>query len=157
MQNHDAWLRAINPDEGNYIAGFVDGEGSFNISLRKRSDHTLGWQVAPSFNISQKDRVILAWIKKVFGCGTLRSRKDGVVYFEIRNTSMLYERVLPFFKRFGFRSAAEKRNFNVFAQIIKLLHKNQLNKQIFDEVVQLREKLNVGHGRKRKNTIQNIK
>ena len=26
---------------GHYISGFVDGEGSFNVSLRKKSDHTM--------------------------------------------------------------------------------------------------------------------
>ena len=31
-------LKKISPEIGNYIAGFVDGEGSFNISLKKRDD-----------------------------------------------------------------------------------------------------------------------
>lgn len=44
---------------GNYIAGFVDGEGSFNVSLRKKSDYKIGWQVVLSFNVSQKDPTVL--------------------------------------------------------------------------------------------------
>ncbi|MEK9179562.1 MAG: LAGLIDADG family homing endonuclease [Patescibacteria group bacterium] len=150
MQDHKKWLDQILPDVGNYIAGFVDGEGSFNISLRRREDHKLKWDIDPSFNVSQKDRVILAFLKKEFGCGTLRERKDGVVYFEVRNLSMLYDRVIPFFDKFGFRSAAKKRNFAIFKSIINILRHESSSKEVLEKVVQLREILNIGHGRKRK-------
>lgn len=150
MQNHNEWLQQIPIDVGNYIAGFADGEGSFNISLRRRDDHRLGWDIDPSFNISQRDRVILAFCKKIFGCGTLRSRRDGVVYFEVRNLSMLATRIIPFFKRFGFRSATKKRNFAIFTKIIEILTEGPLNESILGRVVQLRETLNEGRGRKRK-------
>ena len=150
MQNHNEWLQQISVDVGNYISGFVDGEGSFNISLRRRDDHRLKWDVDPSFNVSQKDRVILAWHKKVFGCGTLRSRPDGVVYYEVRNLGMLAERVIPFFERFQFRSATKKRNFAIFKRIISILRTGPLTQEILERVVRLRETLNEGRGRKRK-------
>lgn len=154
--NNVQWLKSIKPEVGYYIAGFVDGEGSFNVSLRKRPDHTLGWQVVTSFNVSQKDRVILAFLKKTFGCGTLRSRKDGVVYYEVTNITLLVERVIPFFKRFNFRSAYKKRNFSIFNQIVKILSKNSLNKETLEEVVKLRETLNEGRGRTRKYNASDI-
>ena len=156
MQNHTNWLEQISSDVGNYIAGFVDGEGSFNISLRKREDHSLGWDIDPSFNISQRDRVILAFHKKIFGCGTLRERRDGVVYFEVRNLSMLKERVIPFFERFQFRSAAKKRNFTIFKKIINVLSAAPFSKEILRQVVDLRETLNEGHGRKRKYEARHV-
>ena len=156
MQDHKEWLKNVDRDAGHYIAGFADGEGSFNVSLRRRTDHKLGWQVAPSFNVSQKDRVILAFLKKTFGCGTLRSRKDGVVYFEVRNVSMLNDRVVPFFERFRFRSAAKKRNFQIFSKIIKLLNGNAFSEDILMKVVELREGLNKGHGRTRKYEMRDV-
>ena len=36
---------------GWYLSGFCDGEGSFNISLRKKPDYKSGWQVVLSFNV----------------------------------------------------------------------------------------------------------
>jgi len=150
MQDHKTWLEQIPVDVGNYIAGFVDGEGSFNVSLRRRDDHRLKWDIDPSFNVSQRDRVILAWHKKIFGCGILRERRDGVVYYEVRNLGMLFERVIPFFDRFPFRSATKKRNFNIFKRIISILRTGPLSEEILRQVVQLRETLNQGHGRKRK-------
>src|SRR3989338_6620385 len=87
---------------GYYIAGFTDGEGSFNVSLKHRKDYAGKWKLTASFNVSQKDRVILAFLKKVIGCGTLRERMDGVVYYEVTNPSALQESVIPFFELFPF-------------------------------------------------------
>lgn len=64
MDDHKKWLNDFDQSLGNYIAGFVDGEGSFNVSLKKRKDYKNDWKLHPSFNISQKDRVILALFEK---------------------------------------------------------------------------------------------
>jgi hypothetical protein len=37
------------------LSGFVDGEGSFNASLRKGNGHRLGWQVQLTFNVAQRE------------------------------------------------------------------------------------------------------
>lgn len=145
------WLSQIKPDMGNYIAGFTDGEGSFNVSVKKRIDYKDQWKLTASFNISQKDRVILALIKKELGCGTLRERKDGVVYYEVTNATSLKERIIPFFKRFGFLSARKKTNFSIFSLIIeKMANREHLTKEGFQKILELRETLNEGKGRKRK-------
>ena len=149
--------KSINQNHGHYIAGFVDGEGSFNVSLKKRPDYAGTWKITASFNVSQKDRVILAFIKKIIGCGTLRERKDGVVYYEVTNSTALYENVIPFFKRFRFLSANKKRNFSIFEQIVsKVYRKEHLTRDGFAKIVQLREKLNEGIGRKRKYFAKDI-
>lgn len=58
---------------GYYLAGFTDGEGSFNVVFRPRKDYKMPWKVSLCFNISQKDKVILSLFKRYLGCGTLRS------------------------------------------------------------------------------------
>jgi len=149
--------KTIPEKHGYYIAGFVDGEGSFNVSLKKREDYVGQFKLTASFNVSQKDRVILAFVKKTIGCGTLRERKDGVVYYEVTNITSLYENVLPFFKKFGFLSAKKKQNFAIFKKIVeKMYHKEHLTKIGFREVIDLREKLNLGIGRKRKYTLKDV-
>lgn len=154
--NND-WLTNIDSAIGNYIAGFTDGEGSFNISMIKRRDYVGKWKVLASFNISQKDRVILEFIKNIFECGTLRERPDGVVYFEVTNIDSLMEKVIPFFNRFIFLSANKKKNFLIFSQIVKLMaNKEHLIKEGFEKVVQLRETLNEGKGRKRKYNLTEL-
>ncbi len=147
----------IDPKHGYYIAGFADGEGSFNVSIKKRDDYRFGWKITASFNISQKDRVILSFIKKIIGCGTLRERKDGVIYYEVTNIEALYNNVLPFFKKFRFISANKKKNFAIFSKIVEKIYKGEhMTQEGFLEIIRLREKLNEGIGRKRKYTLKDV-
>lgn len=119
------WLKKVPQEVGWYLAGFVDGEGSFNVSLKKVSDYQLKWKVEPSFNVSQRDISNLILLKKSLGTGRLRKRKDGVAYFEVRNYKMLYERVIPFFEKFSFRSRLKVRNFSIFKKIVKLMARGE--------------------------------
>ena len=148
------WLSQVPLHIGHYIAGFVDGEGSFNVSLRKRQDHTMHWQVVLTFNVSQKERTVLALIKKHIGCGRLQTRSDGVSYYVVSNPTAIIENVIPFFRKFHFLSATKKKNFSIFHKIAKMVHdKQHLNSKGLKEIIELRERLNEGHGRKRKYSI----
>ena len=150
-------MKNIPIDIGNYIAGFTDGEGSFNVSIRKRLDYKESWKLSASFSISQKDRVILAWIKHILGCGTLRERKDGVVYYEVTNITSLYDVIVPFFRVYGFRSAYKKNNFRIFSEIVSIMYVGgHNNSEGFRKVLELREKINPGIGRKRKYTLKDV-
>src|SRR5208337_5120414 len=75
-------VKGIPPEIGCYLAGFTDGEGSFNVSFRPRQDYPLPWKVSLCFNISQRDPVILSLFKRHLECGTMRQRQDGVWYYE---------------------------------------------------------------------------
>lgn len=152
---NEKWLSGIKPQHGYYIAGFADGEGSFNVSVKKRTDYQNGWKFSASFNISQKDRVILALIKKILGCGTLRERKDGVIYYEVTNINSLHDKIIPFFSKFNFLSQRKKKNFSIFKQIVELMsEKAHLEEGGFKKVLKLRSKLNEDAGRKRKYTLE---
>ena len=48
-------VREIPPNIGYYLAGFTDGEGSFNVSFRPRSDYVFPWKVSLCFNVSQRE------------------------------------------------------------------------------------------------------
>ena len=157
LEDKTQWLRNIDLKDGYYIAGFTDGEGSFNVSLKKRNDYVGEWKITTSFNISQKDRVILSWIKKILGCGTLRERLDGVIYYEVTNVTSLKEKVIPFFIKFNFISSKKKTNFSIFKQIVEIMYnKEHLNKEGFEKILQLREVLNEGKGRKRKYNLSDV-
>lgn len=134
---------------GHYLAGFADGEGSFNVSFRKRKDYPMPWKVSLCFNISQRDKVILALFKKHLGCGTLRSRSDGVWYYEVNNHVSITENVIPFFNRFGFLSAKKKRDFAKFKKIAILIsQKKHLNQGGIREILAIRGEMNDGGKRK---------
>jgi hypothetical protein len=137
------------PHIGYYLAGFADGEGSFNFSFRPRSDYQIPWKVSACFNISQKDKVILALFKRHLGCGTLRTRPDGVWYYEVNNFNAIQENVIPFFKRFGFLSAKKKKDFQVFQQIVAMMsNEEHLTKEGITKILKLRNETNDGGKRR---------
>ena len=139
MPEHVAW----------YLAGFADGEGSFNVSFRPRGDYRQPWKISLCFNISQKDRVILALFKRYLGCGTIRGRPDGVWYYEVNNLRAIHETVIPFFRRFRFLSAKKKRDFSKFCQMAELLKRNDhLTSDGIARILEIRREMNDGGNRR---------
>ena len=139
---------------GYYIAGFTDGEGSFNVSFRPRNDYKLPWKISLSFNISQKDRSILELFKNYLQCGTLRNRKDGVVYYEVTNLNDLVEKIIPFFERYDFLSAKKIRDFKKFKQIAKIISSQEhLKEGGIRKILEIRSDMNNGGNRKYKDSI----
>ena len=136
---------------GYYIAGFTDGEGSFNVSFRPRNDYKLPWKVSLSFNISQRDRSILELFRSYLKCGTLRERKDGVVYYEVTNHNDLVEKIIPFFGKYDFLSAKKKRDFKKFKQIAKIISSQKhLEVDGIRKILEIRSDMNDGGNRKYK-------
>ena len=134
---------------GYYLAGFADGEGSFNVSFRPRQDYKSPWKVSPCFNISQKDRVILALFKHYLGCGTLRGRPDGVWYYEVNNFNAIWEKVIPFFKKYNFLSAKKKRDFAKFCEIARIIKRGEhLKEGGIRKIIEIRREMNDGGKRK---------
>jgi len=142
-------LNEVPREIGYYLAGFADGEGSFNVSFRPRQDYQLPWKVSLCFNISQKDRVILALFKRHLKCGILRCRPDGIWYYEVNNFNAIWENVIPFFKRFNFLSAKKKRDFSKFQQIANLIKEGQhLHPSGIKRILEIRREMNDGGKRK---------
>jgi len=152
------WLSRIPPHIGYYLAGFVDGEGSFNVSLRRKKDYRRGWQPVLSFNVSQKDIKMLVLLKQYLGCGIIKQRRrDGLYSYDVTNPKEITEKVLPFFNLYKFLSVSKIVNYSIFKKISKKMEqKRHLNRDGLIEILELREKLNEGKGRTRKYTIIDV-
>jgi LAGLIDADG endonuclease len=95
-------------DLNSYISGFVDGEGCFYVSFQPSTRHRFGWEVRPSFSVSQNaDRAeLLYMIQEKWECGFIRpDRSDKTLKFEIRNVSELVATVLPHFSTYPLLSS----------------------------------------------------
>jgi hypothetical protein len=145
------------PDRiGYYLSGFADGEGSFNVSFRRREDCHRPWKISLCFNISQRDRVILTLFKRHLGCGTIRMRNDGVFYYEVSNFTAILENVIPFFNRFSFLSAKKKRDFSKFKQIAEIVKEGRhLQVAGIEEILKMRDEMS--NGGKRRYTDEDIR
>src|SRR5438105_3675746 len=97
-------------DIGAYISGFADGEACFCVSFQPSQRHRFGWEVRPSFSVSQNaDRAeLLRKIQEVWGCGFIRpDRSDKTLKFEVRNIRNLVDVVLPHFRKYPLLSAKQ--------------------------------------------------
>ena len=141
--------RSIPIEIGHYLAGFADGEGSFNVSFRPRSDYRMPWKVSLCFNISQRDEVILSKFKRHLGCGTMRQRRDGVWYYEVNNLTAIRDSVIPFFERFRFLSAKKQRDFAKFKELAGLLAEGRhLHRDGIEDILRIRSDMNDGGNRR---------
>ncbi len=139
----------MNTETGYYLAGFADGEGSFNLSFRPRQDYKSPWKVSLCFNISQKDKVILTLYKRYLGCGTIRGRPDGVWYYEVNNFNAIWENVIPFFKKYRFLSAKKKRDFAKFCELAEIIKREEhLKEGGIKRILEIRREMNDGGKRK---------
>lgn len=142
-------VNRIPPKIGWYLAGFVDGEGSFNVSFRPRADYAVPWKVSLCFNISQRDPAMLSHFKRHLRCGTMRQRRDGVWYFEVNNLEAIRANVIPFFKRFDFMSAKKKRDFAKFVELAEIIGRGEhRTREQIEKILAIRRDMNDGGKRK---------
>ena len=123
-----------------YLSGYVDGEGSFCVSFSPSKRHLLGWEVRPSFSVSQNyNRAeVLNLLKEYFDYGTIRpDRSDNTLKYEIRSITVLIEKVIPHFEEYPLLSNKQK-DFEIFAEICKKIYrKEHLTSKGFEEIVKL--------------------
>src|SRR5437868_6173073 len=105
-----------------YISGYVDGEGCFTVSISPRAKLLAGWEVRPSFSVSQNgDRAeVLHALHEHFGCGSIRpGRSDKTLKWESRRLEDLLERVIPHFEKYPLLSG-KRQDFERFAAVCRL-------------------------------------
>ncbi len=143
---------------GFFLAGFVEGEGSFNISLRRKADYKVSWQVVMSFNVSQKDPTLLHLLQQELGCGIIKVRKiDNLYSLDITSPQDVIQQVIPYFQKYPVQSDSKKRNFSIFCEVAHLMDKGQHRNPIgLRKILELRETINEGKGRKRKYGIADV-
>ena len=138
-------------DLASYISGFVDGEGCFCVSFQPSTRHRFGWEVRPSFSVSQNaDRAeLLYMIQKRWECGFIRpDRSDKTIKFEVRNVQDLVEKVLPHFHAYPLASS-KQHDVERFAKICRIIYETRhLEEKGLLEIVEIAMAMNPSGKRK---------
>jgi intein-encoded DNA endonuclease-like protein len=138
-------------DINQYISGYVDGEGCFNVSFSKRDKFTLGWETKPSLSVSQNENrsETLFEMQKIFKSGFMRRDfSDKTLKYEIRSLNDLITKVIPHFDAYPMLSSKQK-DFKLFKTICFLMQKGEhKNKKGLRKIVSLACKMNPGGKRK---------
>ena len=146
-----------------YIAGFVDGEGTFHVGIHKRKQLKLGWQVYCEFHVSQhRDKAsVLDMIKEVFGCGYIKenhpgSNRDHTMVYVVRNQQDLIEKVVPFFRKYTIVSPKQI-DFEKFANVVEMVgRKEHLSKEGLSKILDIAFSM-YGKGKYRKIAKNSVK
>ena len=132
-------------NEKSYLSGFADGEGCFCVTFNKSKRHKFGWDIRPSFSVSQNsDRAeVLRMFKRSFRCGTIRpDRSDKTLKYEVRSIFELMKKIIPHFKKYPMLSEKIK-DFKIFSEICnRMYNKEHLKKQGFKKIVHIAVALN---------------
>ena len=138
-------------DTDSYISGFVDGEGCFCVSFQPSKRHRFGWEVRPSFSVSQNAERAepLYVIQRKWECGFIRpDRSDKTLKFEVRTIGDLVSKVIPHFRRNPLMSS-KKADFDRFAGICELVNEGEhLEREGFETIVRLAMEMNPSGKRK---------
>jgi hypothetical protein len=142
--------------EDHYIAGFVDGEGSFHIAFQRNSDVKIGWQAVPEFHVSQNvsSRNVLEAIRARLDCGIIKanhrgSRNDRTHVLVVRNREDLALKVIPFFDRYQLHTV-KKNDFQIFRQVVEMMtNRTHLSTDGLEKIVRLAYTMNDGGNRRR--------
>src|SRR5579864_2747818 len=133
-----------------YIAGYVDGEGSFSVTVNRNPTSRFKLQLVPELHVSQNGdrREVLDLIQKRLDCGYIKrnGRKDRVMVFVVRRRHDLLTKVIPFFERNSLISSKQK-EFETFAQVVRAMAAgDHLGELGFRHVLELGLSMN-GNGR----------
>lgn len=128
--------------ESQWIVGFVDGEGCFNLDVHVKEDMTWGIQLQPEFTVVQieHDVQILHALKDHFGCGSVGvNRKDETstrMHYRCKSVRDLKENILPFFEKHTLKTKKGV-EFLRFRDIVNLMYDNSHNQSLanFLEIV----------------------
>ena len=111
-------LSEIDDSDGHYLAGVVAGEGSFTIS-----DDGRGYQSAELYiGMDSRDKDLLKLFDEVLDCGAVRQRQDSsssdIWTYCCSNFGDLVLRVIPFFDKYGFKSAFKQQQYDEWREWI---------------------------------------
>jgi hypothetical protein len=146
-----------------FVAGFVDGEGSFSISIARKPSRSFKkgwiWIINPLFQVYQHEDHLwfLEFLRdEVFKTGRIHRKTSqyNVYTFTIENRTTLHDRIVPFFKRN--RLATKDNDFQIFSKIVeKIYNKEHLQESGFKSIVHLAFTMNK-HGKQRKYSKKEI-
>ena len=135
---------------GDYISGFVDGEGCFSVSLIRHKTTKTGLDPRLNFEIELRgdDREILEAMASYLDCGRVYDlnyeRYGWAPHAKLKISGMkdIFEKIIPFFHRFPLRGK-KRHSFELFCQAGEIFRdKRHLTQGGIEQLIAIRERMN---------------
>jgi hypothetical protein len=121
-----------------WLAGFVEGEGSVCVSLKRHPTAAFGYLVQPEFFLYQhrNRRKLLEMAAEEFGSGSIfpKPGNEDVLVLKITDRRVLRDVVVPFLQSY-MRLSARVADYAIFATVVDLV--NQGRQRTLDGIVEL--------------------
>jgi hypothetical protein len=130
----------------NWLAGFIEGEGCFQVVIQKSSTKTIP-SVSLRFTLTQhsRDEVLMKSLYNCLGCGryyAVSGRDEG--YFIVSSFSDIYEKIIPFFDKYPL-VGSKQQDYLDFIKVAELMKsKSHLTKDGLEEIKQIKSGMNRG-------------
>ena len=107
-----------------YIAGFLDGDGSLMLQVKKRADSTRGVRFMATICLYQDTRhdKPLSWMRTRLKCGYVSKRNDGMTELRINGFSQVRETLEALLPHLRFK----KKQAKLLIQACNMLDKQTL-------------------------------
>lgn len=127
----------LNP---NFITGYVDGDGSLSVRLRKSSTSPFGYRASIVFSLGAEvnslNLKLLERVQDYFGVGSI-SKSGNMYYFEISSPKALIK-VRKHFEEYPLQSTKQI-HFKLWCECLELiLNKEHLTKDGFSKILSIK-------------------
>ena len=136
-----------------YIAGLVDGEGSFTVYVRNpnlKIRRVRRVRTEPRFYVKliEKDKAILYSLKRFFGCGNVYFQRDerpnhqNCYRYEVANRDDLRRIIIPFFRKNRLKLRSKQKDFLLFRKLFEKIEKGEhLTDEGLKSIYRLKQKM----------------
>ena len=134
-----------------FVTGFVDGEGSFHVSITENTNSNLGWRVKVIFNIVQneKEKAMLEQIREFFAVGHITKQGLQAIQLQVQSFEKL-EKVLKHFHKFPLmtKKCSDLKLFIMVYEIVR--RKEHLTSEGLMKILAIKASMNRGLSEKLK-------
>ena len=142
-----------------WITGFIDGEGSFIVFIRKTPKFKIGWSVEAKFQIGlhQRDREILELIKFYFlEQGNIYKQGENGIMYKVTSLSILINIIIYHFEKYPLITQKQA-DFELFKMVVLIMsRKEHLTIEGLKKLVSIKASLNLGLSDKLKKAFPTI-
>jgi hypothetical protein len=133
----------INPD---YIVGFIDGEGSFNITISKDLNRSSNYRLICEMHITQNVHSIkvLQDIKDYFGCGIIKvdNKLSNTMKYQVNSYKDIANKIIPFLDKYPLLTSKYLNYLNFKEAINLMLNKEHLTQEGIEKFKILANQMN---------------
>ena len=128
-----------------YITGFVDGEGSFIVTINPHTGYRTGYRVKATFSIGlhKRDLALLQWIQQFLGVGSIANLSLNGIIYRVSDLKELNV-IISHFDKYPLLTKKQA-DFLLFKQVISLMEQGEhLSTEGLNKILSLKASMNLG-------------